>query len=129
MIYNALGIYAINVKLDYAQAIDYFMRGMELAQEHGDGKRYVVFCSNLAVAHFLRYDPDGLRYACKAHDYGIAHGDRYALLSGSFTKALMYYLQGGYHTAESCLQETLSLVDSFYDRTGVYHFQANVMLA
>lgn len=128
-IYNALGIHAINVELNYAQAIDYFLRGMELSRQHGDERQYVVFSSNLVVAHFLRNDPDGLRYAQDVYDFGVENDVPYARFSGSFTSALMYYLRGEYGKAEEVMRETLALVDSFFDRTGVYNFQANILSA
>lgn len=129
MIYNTMGIYSINVELDYAHAIDYFLQGMELSQRRSDGRRYVVFCSNLVVAHFLRNDPAGVRYAEDVYQYGVVHRDRYALFSGSYVKALMYYMTGRYTEASASVEETLALVDSFYGRTGVYTLHANIQLA
>lgn len=128
-LFNSLGIYSINVGRDYPSAISYFLRGMELSEARGERVPYVTFCSNLVVTFYLRRDAGGLRYARQVYDYGVGAADEYARFAGAYTSALMYFLAEDYERAGLSIDEALSLVDRFYDRTGVCTVRANIYRA
>lgn len=41
-VYNSLGIYSVNIDMDYHKGISYFLKGFEIAEEYGDRSRYTT---------------------------------------------------------------------------------------
>lgn len=58
--YNGLGIYSVTIDMDFGKAIDYFLKGLKLAEARQDYFDYAILGSNLVVVYNLR---GGLRGA------------------------------------------------------------------
>lgn len=127
-VYNALGVYYVNIDLDYRKGISYFLKGFEIAEEYGDRSRYTTLGCNLVVTYFLRNDPSGLRYALQIYDYGKKARDRYVTFCGAYVTSIMYYITPDYPVALRYAEEAVSLMDKFYDEAGVYNMYANILL-
>lgn len=106
-VYNALGIYSINVDMDYRKAVECFLEGMRYAKECSNYYMYAIVGLNLVVTCDLRNDTSGLKYARGIYAYGQESGDRYIVGSGAYTCAEMYFLCGNIDLAEQYLEEAL----------------------
>lgn len=124
--YNGLGIYAVTIDMDFGKAIDYFLKGLKLAEARQDYLDYAVLGSNLVVVYNLREDPDGLKYALEVYRYGKESGNTYIIYCGAHVSAIMYFLKGDLVNAEKYLNEAMSLVDRYFDRMGVYCLYARL---
>ena len=124
--YNGLGIYAVTIDMDFGKAIDYFLKGLKLAEVRQDYLDYAVLGSNLVVVYNLREDPDGLKYALEVYRYGKESGNTYIIYCGAHVSAIMYFLKGDLVNAEKYLNEAMSLVDRYFDRMGVYCLYARL---
>lgn len=91
---NALAIYTSEMEMNYLGGLSYFMEALKYAELSPDKQAYPVVLNNIAMAHYLRNDPNGLKYSLQVVDIGTANGDPLLLYSGSFVTAYMYYLQG-----------------------------------
>lgn len=127
-VYNSLGIYSVNIDMDYHKGISYFLKGFEIAEEYGDRSRYTTLGCNLVVTYFLRNDPSGLQYALQIYDYGKKAQDRYVTFCGAYVTSIMYYITPDYPEALRYAEEAVSLMDKFYDEAGVYNMYANILL-
>lgn len=106
-VYNAMGIYSINLDMDYRKAVEYFLAGLRYAQVCANNYMYAIVGLNLAVMCDLRDDTSGLRYAREIYLYGQKSGDAYILRSGAYACAMMYLLCGEPDLAEKYLEEAL----------------------
>lgn len=127
-VYNSLGVYHVNIDMDYRKGISYFLKGFEIAEEYGDRSRYTTLGCNLVVTYFLRNDPSGLQYALQIYDYGKKAQDRYVTFCGAYVTSIMYYITPDYPAALRYAEEAVSLMDKFYDEAGVYNMYANILL-
>lgn len=125
---NTLGVYYVNVDMDYHKAISYFFKGFEAAEKHGDREKYTTLGCNLVITYFLRNDPSGLQYALRIYEYGKEIGDDHIIFRGSHVSALMYYIMGDYQNALTFIEEAMSLYTTHYDKAGLYNIYANILL-
>lgn len=124
--YNGLGIYSVTIDMDFGKAIDYFLKGLKLAEARQDYLDYAILGSNLVVVYNLREDPDGLKYALEVYRYGKESGNTYIIYCGAHVSAIMYFLKGDLVNAEKYLDEAMALVDRYFDRMGVYCLYAQL---
>ena len=128
MVYNGLGIYSVEVEMDYYKALEYFLEGVELAQDDSDPRIFALLC-NIATTYYLRKDPTGLNYALRVYELGHKTGSSYIIYVGSNVCAGMYYILGEYDKALKYIRETESLLNDYGEHTGVYNLYANILLA
>ena len=109
--YNVKAIYAVKFKLDYSEALKYFLRGYETATALGNQDYRVTLLTNIANVFYLRYDEDGMRYAVEA----LAISDSCRL--SEFSKCLSYlaasqmsYMGRDYGNSKIYLERADSLV-------------------
>lgn len=128
-IYSDMGIYAVNVEMDYYKGLYYFTEGLKIAEQMEDERIAIVLMSNMAVACHLRGDTDGLKYALKVYEYGHRTNDKYTIFMGSYVSALMYDLMKDYDNALRYIEEAVSLMPAYRDSTGVYDAYATILMA
>lgn len=128
-IYSDMGIYAVNVEMDYYKGLYYFTEGLKLAEELGEERMSIVLMSNMAVTYHLRNDPAGLEYALKVYEYGHRTKDRYLIFMGSYISALIYDMLKDYGNARKYIEEAVPLVSEYRDPTGVYDRYATILTA
>ena len=124
--YNGLGIYSVTIDMDFGKAIDYFLKGLKLAEARHDYFDYAILGSNLVVVYNLREDSDGLKYALEVYRYGKEMDSPYIVYCGAHVSALMYFLKGDLANTEKYLDEAMSLVEKYFDRMGVYCLYAKL---
>lgn len=124
--YNSLGIYSVTIDMDFGKAIDYFLKGLKLAEARHDYFDYAILGSNLVVVYNLREDSDGLKYALEVYRYGKEMDNPYIVYCGAHVSALMYFLKGDLANTEKYLDEAMLLVEKYFDRMGVYCLYAQL---
>ncbi len=124
--YNGLGIYSVTIDMDFGKAIDYFLKGLKLAEARQDYFDYAILGSNLVVVYNLRGDSEGLKYALEVYRYGKESGNTYIIYCGAHVSAIMYFLKGDLVNAEKYLNEAMALIDRYFDRMGVYCLYARL---
>lgn len=125
-IYSSLGIYEISTALNYDKACGYFLNGMRTALSHEDYINYAVLGANLVLSYNLRKDTAGLGYAREIYALGQRIGNQYVKHIGSYVCASMYYLKGDIARAGKYIEETISQIDRFYDKAGVWCLNAKI---
>ena len=125
-VYNAMGIYSINLDMDYRKAVEYFLAGLRYAQVCANHYMYAILGLNLAVMCDLRDDTSGLRYAREIYLYGQKSGDTYILGSGAYACAMMYLLCGEPDLAEKYLEEALQNSVSGQVPSNIYCLEARL---
>lgn len=125
-VYNALGISAMNLDMDYRSAVGYFLTGLRYARICSNHYIYAVTGLNLVVTYDLRDDPAGLGYAKEIYSYGQQSGDRYILSSGAYACALMYFLCGDPDLASVYVDEAMEYSDGTLVISGAYCLKARI---
>ncbi|WP_281511522.1 hypothetical protein [Alistipes finegoldii] len=67
---NALAIYTSEMEMNYLEGLSYFMKALKYAEQSSDKHSYPVILNNIAMAHYLRNDPNGLKYSLEVIDIG-----------------------------------------------------------
>lgn len=124
---NGLGIYSIVRDMNYEQAADFLLRGMNLAEERSSYYHYAVLGSNLVYACNLRQDTTGLAYARDIYNYGRQAGNDYLVFTGSSTSAMMFYLKGNLDSAHRYAREAVRLADRYSDKAQVYALYGDIL--
>lgn len=124
--YNSLGIYAVTINMDFGNAIDYFLKGLRIAESRQDYMAYAVLGSNLVIVYYLREDPGGLKYALEVYRYGKEYDNTYIIYCGASVSARMYFLKGDMVNAEKYINEAMALVNKYFDRMEVYCLYAQI---
>ncbi len=127
--YNGLGIYTVNVQMDYRKAVEYFLEGLRHAEGRLDKSLYSVLLGNLAITYYLRGDPSGLRYGEELYEYGMENGLPHMIFSGSFVSAALHFLLKNYDTARRYIERAEAYGDDYSDRTGVHTLYGNILHA
>ncbi len=124
---NALAIYTSEMEMNYLGGLSYFMEALKYAELSPDKQAYPVVLNNIAMAHYLRNDPNGLKYSLQVVDIGTANGDPLLLYSGSFVTAYMYYLQGDPATALRYIETALAVGGNYIEYAEAYSLYANIL--
>lgn len=126
---NALGIYYVDVEMDYHKGLSYFMDAIEYGQHAPHKRSYPIALCNLAMTYYMRNDPAGLGYALEA--YGIGHKieDSYLIFSSAGICAYMYYLLGDYQQALHYVEEALPYVEKHRNAITIYSLYGNILYA
>lgn len=127
-IYIGLGIHAVDVEMDYYSGMSYFMEALEHSKESSSERSYPVALNNIAMIHYLRNDPSGLKYALEAYELGHSLQIDYLIFRGAFVTSYMYYLLGDYDQALRYVEEIVGESDKFNSHTDVYNLYANILL-
>ena len=127
-IYNALAIYTSEMEMDYLGGLSYFMEALDCAERSPDRHSYPVILNNVAMAHYLRADPSGLKYSLEVVDLGRQRGDSLLLYSGSFVSAYMYYLLGDYPVALEHIETALATGGKYTEYAEAYSLYANILV-
>ena len=69
---NALAIYTSEMEMNYLEGLSYFMKALKYAEQSSDKHSYPVILNNIAMAHYLRNDPNGLKYSLEVIDIGLS---------------------------------------------------------
>lgn len=124
---NALAIYTSEMEMNYLGGLSYFMEALKYAELSPDEQSYPIVLNNIAMAHYLRNDPNGLKYSLEVVDIGTASGDPLLLYSGSFVTAYMYYLQGDLEKALRYLETALAVGGNYIEYAEAYSLYANIL--
>ena len=112
---NALAIYTSEMEMNYlGGGLTYFMKALHYAEQSPDSHSYPVILNNIAMAHYLRNDPNGLKYSLEVIDIGTVGNDSLLVYSGSFVTAYMYYLLEDYATALGYMESALDAGNLFF---------------
>ena len=128
-IYNALGIYAVSIEMNYYGGIEYFLKAMEYARSASLNKYYLVAQCNLANTYYMRNDPAGLSYAEEVFRLGTRWGYDYLAFGGGVISAYMHYMLGDQQRALEYILRTLPDTDKFGCHTELYSLYANILHA
>ena len=101
---NALAIYTSEMEMNYLEGLSYFMKALKYAEQSSDKHSYPVILNNIAMAHYLRNDPNGLKYSLEVIDIGqrrsaaalfrlLRHG-LHVLSAGGLCRCARSYRQG-----------------------------------
>lgn len=126
-ILNALGMYAVDIELNYEKGIDYFLRGLSLAVQRRADYNYAILGSNLVTTYYKRKDTSGMKYALDIYNYGKENGDEYVYYVGANVTALMYYLKGDFISAQKYIRQIISMSRMYFNTPGVYCLYANIL--
>ena len=124
---NALAIYTSEMEMNYLGGLSYFMEALKYAELSPDKQAYPVVLNNIAMAHYLRNDPNGLTYSLEVVDIGTENDDPLLLYSGSFVTAYMYYLQGDPATALRYIEAALAVGGNYIEYAEAYSLYANIL--
>jgi len=129
-VYNALGIYYINMQNDTYRALTNFFKGLKAAKRAEDSKMYNVLLSNIAETYYLRGDTTALKYALECHERGIAEGNEVLVYHSGISAAYLYYLKGDVKRASAYLDECSALMKKhdFHDRAQVYNIRGMIAM-
>lgn len=128
-IYNALGIYAVSIEMNYFGGIEYFLEAMEYARSASLDRFYLVAQCNLANTYYMRNDPAGLKYAEEVCRLGTEWGYDYLAFGGAVISAYMHYMLGDQDRALEYILRTLPDTDKFGYHTELYSLYANILHA
>lgn len=126
-IYNALAIYTSEMEMNYLGGLSHFMQALRYAEQSDDSRSYPVILNNIAMAHYLRNDPGGLKYALEVVAIGKREGDSLLLYSGSFVAAYMYYLEQDYPRALQSIRTALGTGGEYIEYAEAYSLYANIL--
>lgn len=124
---NARAIYTSEMEMNYLGGLSYFMEALKFAELSPDKQAYPVVLNNIAMAHYLRNDPNGLKYSLEVVDIGTENDDPLLLYSGSFVTAYMYYLQGDPATALRYIETALAVGGNYIEYAEAYSLYANIL--
>jgi len=127
-IYNGLGVYAIDVEMNYLKGISLFMEALPYAEAADDKYIYPIVLGNLAMTYYLRNDPEGLKYALEVYGIGQEFGDPYLISSGAFISAYMYYLLGDNDKALELIDVVFAYAGEYTPYIELYTLKANTLL-
>lgn len=125
---NALAIYTSEMEMNYLEGLSYFIKALKYAEQSSDKQSYPVILNNIAMAHYLRNDPNGLKYSLEVIDIGKANDDSLLIYSGSFVTAYMYYLLGDYTTALGYIETVLGSGANYIEYAEAYSLYANILV-
>lgn len=128
VLYNAYGLYEIKENMNYEAATDFFLKGIEMAEEHSARTDYAVMYYNLAMSYFVREDGSGLKYALELLEDGKEQKSEKMIFMGEYSAALMYYVCGNYEEAEGFVKKAINSKYSGIDPVGIYCLYANVLM-
>lgn len=127
-IFNGLGVYTIDVEMNYLKGISYFMEALPYAEAAEDKYIYPIVLSNLAMTYYLRSDPEGLKYALEVYSLGQGLGDAYLISSGAFISACMYYLLGNNDKVLELIDVVIAHSGEYTPYVELYTLKANTLL-
>lgn len=125
---NALAIYTSEMEMNYLSGMSYFLEALKWAERSPDRQSYPVILNNLAMAHYLRNDPGGLKYSLEVIERGEAAADPFLIYSGSFVTAYMHYLLGDYATALAYMERALESGGAWVEYAEAYSLYANILV-
>lgn len=131
-VYNNLGLFYLNLQLDYYKASIYLLKALEYTGDSND--KLPLILANLTLVHSFRNDTSGMEYARRLKTYSEKTGDAGYL--SSYCMALMHYTAGRLEEAERYVNDALAHIDKegnpeFYERELIiaYNLKAKTMLA
>ena len=128
-IHNLLGSHALFRRMDYGKGLTHLMEGLRYAELSGDGSRIFPLKSNLALAHYFRNDPAGLRYAVEVYESGREHRNEFMRFTGAVITSYMHYMLGHYDRALAYIEDALPLAAAYSDQRGVYARYGDILMA
>lgn len=126
ILFNAAGVYAVNVEMNYERATEYFLQGMKFARTYLKSMDYAALSCNLLMTYFIRNNPEGLVYAQEVYNDGVKEDDMYLRFIGAYELSMMYYIDEDYDSAEKYILEAINSeikVNTVY----VYNMYANIL--
>lgn len=124
----SLGIHAAETSQDYPAAVEYFHRGMLLAEGRSD-YYYCILCANMVETYNLRKDPSALKYAEEIYAYGQKSGNPEILYAGSYVMASMAYLNKDTERARRYVEESIALSGPYYGKAERFILYADILEA
>lgn len=107
--YNNLGLFYINLSLDYYKASGYFFKAIDCAKASGNVSLQVSSLANLALVHYFRKDSAGLQFARQCYELAQEHGI-YRFVS-TYCMAQSLYVCGKYGQARDYAIRLLGYLD------------------
>lgn len=111
--YNTKAISAVKFKLDYSEALRYFLKGYEAATVQGNQDYRVTLLTNMANVFYLRSDKGGMQYAMEAmHIVDSCVVSEFSVCLSNLAMSQMCYINADYQASLSYLDTADSLVRS-----------------
>ena len=120
-VYNGLGLYALNREMNEPLALEYFFKGLELAEKTGNRNLQAIMLSNIALIYYSRLDQFGFQYAQECYNYGKETNDNFLRFIGASTSANYYLINGELDQALEMVKEAENL-----GRDKAYHGMSHV---
>lgn len=109
--YNVKAIYALKREVNYPEALNYFLKGYEVATEQGHSDYQVALLSNITNIFYLRYDSSGYRYAQDAmRIVELCEVSDFSQSLACIAMAQMQYLRGEYDEVRLLCGKSDSLI-------------------
>ena len=126
IIYNSLGIYYITYRMDYRKAIETFISGMELIDQHSNGDEACIMGYNLMMAYFIRKDTLGIKYARTLYEKGQNNPKCRMYFIGAYGLAKMYYLKNDFEKSRKFLDQAADNPFRTMDPVGIHNLYADI---
>lgn len=109
--YNTKAISVVKFKLDYSEALRYFLKGYEAATAQGNQDYRVTLLTNIANVFYLRSDTDGMQYARKAMSIvDSCDVSEFSVCLSNLAMSQMCYINADYRASMTYLDTADSLV-------------------
>lgn len=111
MIMNSMAIISANADMNYEQAAEYLIEGLNVARSNGMDSDYAVMGHNLGIVFFIRQNPAGMKYCEEVYQDGLLRNDRFMIYAGAQGRAMMFILKEQYKKANESLKEADKYLD------------------
>lgn len=110
---NALASYYLRTDLDYSNALLYYLRGLDCAEEENSIYNQIVLLANITDIFYMIGDGQGGKYAERAYRLSQEEGaDAFTRCIASVSKAQMLCLSQQYDSASMFIDSALRLSDT-----------------
>ena len=112
MVNNIAGIQAIQTRVDYSSALNYFKTALESIEQTEDTVSCAILLRNIAQIYNVREDVSGLSYAKRSYDIVSWEGNAKIKSAAALILSRMYSLKGDKQLARKYADESLSCISS-----------------
>lgn len=101
MLINILGSYSLRTSLDYSKALNYYLEGLEWAEQEDRINNRIALLSNIVNIFYVQKSPEGMRFAEEAYRLAMSDpdADGYIKSGANLAMAQMLFVQDNYEAA------------------------------
>lgn len=128
IVYSSQAMFAMDKEGNFYKAVSMFTKALEVTEGRCPESYYTIE-GNLALVHYLRNEPSGLKYALDVLDYGKQVGDSLLMFIGSYTSGHLLHIGGEHEKAAEAVMSAVKTAHRFYNQAGVYALYADILLS